>query len=48
MSKKKNYLSNAELREEILKCITDGYEKRFLMVSIPNFLLMMKAIQIRK
>lgn len=27
MSKKKNYLSNAELREEILKCITDGYEK---------------------
>lgn len=27
MAKKKNYLSNAELREEILKCITDGYEK---------------------
>ena len=27
MSKKKNYLSNAELKEEILKCITDGYEK---------------------
>ena len=27
MSKKKNYLSNAELRDEILKCITDGYEK---------------------
>lgn len=27
MSKKKNYLSNAELREEILKCITDGYQK---------------------
>ena len=27
MSKKKNYLSNAELREEILKCISDGYEK---------------------
>ena len=27
MSKKKNYLSNAELREEILNCITDGYEK---------------------
>ena len=27
MSKKKNYLSNAELREEILKCITDGYER---------------------
>jgi len=26
MSKKKNYLSNVELREEILKCITDGYE----------------------
>jgi len=25
MAKKKNYLSNAELREEILKCITDGY-----------------------
>ena len=27
MAKKKNYLSNAELRDEILKCITDGYEK---------------------
>ena len=27
MAKKKNYLSNAELREEILKCITDGYER---------------------
>ena len=27
MAKKKNYLSNADLREEILKCITDGYEK---------------------
>lgn len=27
MSKKKNYLSNAELREEILKCITDGYNE---------------------
>jgi hypothetical protein len=27
MSKKKNYLSNAELREEILKCITEGYEQ---------------------
>ena len=30
MAKKKNYLSNAELREEILKCITDGYEKAVL------------------
>ena len=27
MSKKKNYLSNAELREEILKCISDGFDK---------------------
>ena len=27
MTKKKNYLSNAELRDEILKCITEGYEK---------------------
>ena len=27
MAKKKNYLSNEELREEILKCITDGFEK---------------------
>jgi len=27
MAKKKNYLSNVELRDEILKCITDGYEK---------------------
>ena len=27
MAKKKNYLSNAELREEILNCITNGYEK---------------------
>lgn len=27
MAKKKNYLSNAELRDEILKCITEGYEK---------------------
>lgn len=27
MAKKKNYLSNADLRDEILKCITDGYEK---------------------
>lgn len=27
MAKKKNYLSNAELRDEILKCITDGFEK---------------------
>ena len=27
MAKKKNYLSNAELRDEILKCISDGYEK---------------------
>ena len=27
MAKKKNYLSNAELREEILKCINEGYEK---------------------
>lgn len=27
MAKKKNYLSNAELRDEIMKCITDGYEK---------------------
>ena len=27
MSKKKNYLSNAELREEILNCITNGFEK---------------------
>ena len=27
MSKKKNYLSNAELREEILNCISDGYNK---------------------
>jgi len=27
MSKKKNYLSNAELREEILKCISDGFDR---------------------
>lgn len=27
MAKKKNYLSNAELRDEILKCITDGFDK---------------------
>lgn len=27
MAKKKNYLSNADLRDEILKCITEGYEK---------------------
>ena len=27
MSKKKNYLSNAELREEILKCITEGFDR---------------------
>lgn len=27
MSKSKNYLNNAELKDEILKCITDGYEK---------------------
>lgn len=27
MAKKKNYLSNAELRDEILQCITEGYEK---------------------
>ena len=27
MAKKKNYLSNAELRDEILKCITDGFNK---------------------
>lgn len=27
MAKKKNYLSNAELRDEILKCITEGYKK---------------------
>lgn len=27
MAKKKNYLNNEDLRIEILKCITDGYEK---------------------
>ena len=27
MAKKKNYLSNVELRDEILQCITDGFEK---------------------
>lgn len=27
MAKKKNYLSNVELRDEILKCISEGYEK---------------------
>lgn len=27
MAKKKNYLSNAELRDEILKCINEGFEK---------------------
>lgn len=27
MAKKKNYLSNVELRDEILKCITEGFEK---------------------
>ena len=26
MSKKKNYLSNVELRDEILKCITEGFK----------------------
>lgn len=30
MSKKKNYLSNVELRDEIIKCITDGYEKAIM------------------
>lgn len=27
MAKKKNYLSNAELRDEILQCINNGFEK---------------------
>ena len=27
MAKKKNYLSNAELRDEILQCINDGFDK---------------------
>ena len=27
MAKKKNYLSNNELKEEILNCITAGYNK---------------------
>ena len=26
MAKKKNYLSNVELRDEILKCISDGFD----------------------
>ena len=27
MVKKKNYLNNSELKEEILNCITTGYNK---------------------